>query len=305
MNRLIRWALVVVPTVALASACQSPDTSTQITVAITSETNIPKELDSLEVTVLNGKGVLASYNLYGVQKPSFFPATLAVIPKTTDSLDGPVTVVLRGFLTGKEAQVFRRATLSYVEGRTLLLPMPLRMACFNFRPCPDGETCSGGECKPARVDSSKLAAFDEQLVFGDKSPETCFDEEPCIAESTKVSVRASDCSFPLPDGAIREGEVRPRVNVSIRWKAAENRVIVLDHGDANEGWTVEAGRGRLSPGVCASLFDLEPDPRKRQIFDQALDVWVATQCPAKIGLQPFCTAKDGQSGIGAALRRPR
>jgi hypothetical protein len=305
MSRLVRYGFLLASTLGLVSACQTPDTSTQITVAITSETNIPKELDSLEVTVLNAKGVLASYNLYGVQDPRFFPATLAVIPKTADSLEGPVTVVLRGFLTGKDAQVFRRATLSYVEGRTLLLPMPLRMACFNFRECAEGETCSGGTCQPAQVDSSKLATYDEHLVFGKASPETCFDEDECIGESTKASVRGSDCSFPLPDGAIREGETRPRVNVSIRWKAAENRVIVLDHGDPVEGWTIESGRGRLSPGVCASLLDLEPDPKRRQIFDQALDVWVSTQCAAKVNLQPFCTGKDGHVGIGASLRNPR
>jgi len=305
MSRLVRFGLLLAPALVLASACQTPDTSTQITVAITSETNIPKELDSLEITVLNAKGILASYNLYGVQDPRFFPATLAVVPKTSDSLDGPVTVVLKGFLTGKDAQVFRRATLSYVEGRTLLLPMPLRMACFNFRECAEGETCSGGTCQPALVDSSKLATYDEHLVFGKTSPETCFDEDTCIAESTKATVRASDCSFPLPDGAIREGETRPRSNVSIRWKAAEDRVIVLDHGDPVEGWTIASGRGLLSPGVCASLLDLEPDPKKRQIFDQALDVWVSTQCAAKVNLQPFCTGKDGHVGIGASLRSPR
>ncbi len=305
MSIVKRFGLFLVPALALVSACQTPDKSTQITIAITSETDIPKELDFLEVTILNSKGVLASYNFYEVKTPGFFPATLGVIPQSSASLEGPVTVVLRGSLAGKDAQVFRRATLSFVEGRTLLLPIPLRMACFNFRGCADGETCAGGTCQPDLVDSPKLADFDEKLVFGKSSPETCFDEDTCIAESTKATVRASDCSFPIPDGAIREGETRPRVNVSIRWKAAENRVIVLDQGDPVEGWTFAAGRGVLSPGVCASLLDLEPNPKRRQIFDQALDVWVSTQCAAKVSLQPFCTGKDGHVGIGASLRNPR
>lgn len=293
---------VVGAVLGLVSACQKEDRTTQVTIAITSETDVPKELDTLEIVITDADGSESSRVLHDVQNPRFFPATLAIIPKSSASLDGAIKVELRGYLNGKDAQVFRRAAVTYVEGRTLLLPMPLRMACFNFRGCGANETCSGGTCQPAQVDSSQLASYEDRLVFGRSAPEACFDEDTCISDSTKAPVRASDCTFPLPEGALREGE-RPRVNVSIRWKAADQRVIVLDSADPIEGWTLEPdGRGRLSKGVCASLLDPEPDPRKRQIFDQALDVWVSTGCAAKIGLQPFCTTKDGHSGIGAALR---
>jgi len=287
-----------------SAACQKEDKLTQVTVAITSETEIPKELDSLEVVVVDADGSETSRVLHDVQNPRFFPATLAIVPRSSRSLEGAVTVELRGYLNGQDAQVFRRAVVSYVEGRTLLLPMPLRMACFNFRGCGANETCSGGSCQPANVDANKLAEFDDRLVFGRAAQESCFDEDTCIAESTKAPVTASDCSFAIPESAFREGE-RPRVNVSIRWKAAPNRVIVLDSGDGIEGWTLgDDRRGRLSQGVCASLLDPEPDPKKRLIFDQALDVWVSTKCAAKQSLQPFCTSKDGHVGIGATLRNP-
>ena len=297
-------AAAVTLAIGTSLACQREDTRTQVTVALTSETEIPKELDTLEVVVIDADGSETSRVLHDVQNPRFFPATLALVPRSADSLKGPLTVELRGFLKGQDAQVFRRAVVSYVEGRTLLLPMPLRMACFNFKGCGANETCSGGRCAPAVVDTAKLADFEEGLVFGRAAQKSCFDEDTCIADSTKVPVEPADCSFAIPDSALRDGE-QPRVNVSIRWKAAPNRVIVLDSADPAEGWTLgDDRRGRLSPGVCASLLDLEPDPKKRVIFDQALDVWVSTKCSAKSGLQPFCTSKDGHVGIGATLRSP-
>jgi hypothetical protein len=297
MIRILRGLGLAAMTTLALLACASEDRKTQVTVAITSETEIPKELDTLEVVVIDADGSESSRVLHDVQNPRFFPATLAVVPRSSRSLEGSLTV-------GKDAQVFRRAVVSYVEGRTLLLPMPLRMACFNFRGCGVNETCSGGTCQPARVEPNALADYDDRLVFGRSAPETCFDEATCIAGSQKVPVRPEDCTFALPEGSSREGE-RPRVNVSIRWKAAPSRVIVLDVDDPIEGWTrVADGRGKLSAGVCASLLDQEPDPKKRLIYDQALDVWLSTRCAAKTGSQPYCTSSDGHVGIGATLTPP-
>ena len=304
MSPFVRKLAFASATTLALLACRSEDRTTQVTVAITSETEIPKELDTLEVVVIDADGSESSRVLHDVQNPRFFPATLAVVPRSSRSLEGSLTVELRGYLNGKDAQVFRRAVVSYVEGRTLLLPMPLRMACFNFRGCGADETCSGGTCQPARVEASSLADYDDRKVFGRSAPESCFDEATCISGSQKVPVRPEDCTFALPEGSSREGE-RPRVNVSSRWKAAPSRVIVLDVDDPIEGWTVVGGgRGKLSAGVCASLLDPEPDPKKRQIYDQALDVWVSTRCAAKTGTQPYCTSNDGHVGIGATLTPP-
>lgn len=305
-NGLVRSRALVIGMVglgvALVPACRPEDRKTQITVSILSETDIPKELDSLEVVIIDADGSETSRVLHDVQNPRFFPATLAVVPRSSSSLDRAVTVELRGYLNRKDAQVFRRAKVSYVEGRTLLLPMPLRMACFNFRGCGSDETCAGGTCQSAKVDAASLADFDERLVFGRAAPEACFDEDTCLADSVRTTVRPSDCSFAVPAEAIRDGE-RVRANVSIRWKAADNRVIVLDSEDEVEGWTFDAStkRGKLSPGVCESLLDQESDPKKRRVYDQALDVWISTRCAAKVGLQPFCTSKDGHVATGTVL----
>jgi hypothetical protein len=283
---------------AVLLACAAEDNQTQVTVLLTSETQIPKELDSLELVVTSANGSEASRVIHEVQNPRFFPATVALVPRNADALEGPVKIELRGYLNGQDAQVFRRAVVSYVEGRTMLLRMPLRMACFNFQDCGKDNTCAGGTCQPARVPSAELVDFDPKYVSDDDTTR-CFDEAACLSDSQVLKLE-QDCTFALPTPLSIEGG-RPKVNVSIRWAAANNRVIVLDEGDAVEGWTREGERGRLSKGVCVSLFDPEPDPKKRAVPDQALDARISTKCAAKSSLQPYCSSATGQTGIGAVI----
>jgi hypothetical protein len=291
-------SIAAVLLIAFVSACAAKDNKTQVTVLLTSETQVPRELDSLEVVVVSPNGVEASRVYHEVQNPSFFPATLAVIPAGADSLKGPIRVELRGYAKGKEAQVFRRAIISYVKDRTLLLRMPLRMACFNFGDCGAGATCAGGTCQPAKIEEGKLTDFDERLVATD-DPKQCFNEAACLADSQLLDLDA-ECTFALPEAS--GAGARPKLNVSIRWAAASTRVIVLDEGDAIEGWTIEGSRGRLSKGVCDSLRDKEQDPKKRAVPDQALDARIAQTCLAKQATQPFCKVGTAQNGIGAELR---
>jgi hypothetical protein len=298
---MIRHLLVPALAVVVAtSACAVKDDRTQVTVVLTSETEIPKELDALEITVTAANGSTVYDNVYTVRDPAFFATTLAVIPADSDSLKGPITVEIKG-KSGNTVGVFRRAVVSYVKGRTLMLPMPLRMACFNFKDCGAASTCAGGTCQPATVSGDDLRDYDDKLVFETRK-DLCFDEDACLRSAAPVKVNA-DCTFALPKAAAAGG--RPDVNVSIRWAAASNRVIVLDEGDGVEGWTVvpeNPSLGRVSAGVCKSLLDPEPDPEKREVPDQALDARISVGCAAKSPTQPFCRrAGNLQSGIGAEI----
>lgn len=294
-RRTLAFALAAATLATSGSACSERDRSTQLTVAITSETEVPRELDTIQVVVTAPDGSEVSRISHDVDTPRFFPTTLAVIPRDGRSLDGPVTIEVRGGRTTAFAgQVFRRAIVSYVEGRTLLVPMPLRMACFEFADCGPNQTCVGGTCRSAELDPNALPDFAETRVFGGLGGAACFDEAKCISEGTPVEVRA-DCTFPVPAGE--------KVNVSIRWDAAPKRVIVLDGEDGLEGWTrQDATTGKLSPGVCDSLLDPETDAAKRRVPDKALDARVSTACATKLAALPYCPAADGHSGIGAKLK---
>jgi hypothetical protein len=299
-KRLLAAALVTA-TVG-ASACVEKDSSTQITVALAAETEVPRELDTIQVVVIDAKGSEIYRSEYPVTYSRFFPTTLAVVPRDDDSLDRPVTIEVRGFKGATSAgQVFRRAIVPFFKGRTLLVPMPLRMACFDFADCKSNETCAGGRCIPAEVDVSKLTEFREELVFGGLPNAACFDEAACLGDGEPVAV-STDCTFALPAAATAANGTS-RVNVSIRWAAADNRVIGLDGDDPVEGWTrIDDRTGKLSPGVCDSLLDPETDPKKRRVPDKALDARLSTACATKKRDQPQCPGGDGNTGIGTALR---
>jgi hypothetical protein len=291
--------IVAVTASTVSAACALRDDSTQITVAITSETEIPKELDQLEVIVTAEDGSVVNNVIHDVKNPRLLPATLAVIPRSEKSLRGPVRIEVRGLLNGTSTQVFRRAIVSYSEGRTLLLRMPLRMACLGFADCGNDDTCAGGTCQPAKTAQSTLVDYRDDQVFGNRAPSSCFDEAACLASSVTIPVFTEDCSFDIPEAV---GGVEP--NISIRWRDAPDRIIVLDADDPVEGWSrISATRALLSKGVCASLRDAEPLKSKRAVPEQALDVYLSTRCPSKKPLQPFCPAPSGNTGVGVTIKR--
>ncbi len=270
---------------ALSAGCKE-DRETQVTVAITSETKVPEEIDSLEVVVTDAEGSERSRIVHDVDFQTFFPATLAIIPEGSGSIGEPVQVDIRA-VKGTTNMVLRRSVVSFVEGRTLLLPMPLRMACFSIESCNATQTCAGGTCVDADVDEESLPDFEPSLVFPTDAGDDCFDEGECLPTSTQVPLGdPATCTFAIPDA--------PGVNVSIEWKAAPGRVIALDAEDAIEGWVrKDATTGQLSKGVCVALKEENP-PNK------ALGVFVSTTCPAKRVNQPYC---DG-GGVGAYLAVP-
>jgi hypothetical protein len=280
-------AVALVATAASASACVTKDDKTQITIAFSSETEIPKELTEFRLTVTKASGSVVHDWVYDVHPESGFrfPQTLALVPSDSDALKAPVTVELEGTLTRggtKTTIVFRRAIVSYFEGRTILVPMALRMACFQYGrgDCGANESCVGGVCKPAAVTSDKVVDYDPSYVF--PTPATCFDDAKCIGGSTPVTVDFSDCSFTLPSGDTSH------VNASVEWIAAKERVIVLNADDPDEGWTArDATHGVLSPGVCKAL-QLQGTAK-----NGAERLFLSTACAAKKALQPNCAAEYG------------
>jgi hypothetical protein len=278
-------------------ACASTDRTTQITVAITAET-LPDELDYVQTTIVAPDGKTQDYQ-YDTSRTRVFPGTTAVIPAAERSLDAPLTIELRAYKNGQEV-LKRRSRLNYVRGRNITIPMPLRMACLNQK-CGPNETCVGGTCESESVDSAKLRDFKESELIGDLGA-ACFDETKCIATSKTVPVTIRqlkakpttvfdyECAFDVP----------ARANVSIRWAAANKRVIVLDEGDAREGWVRTApGRGKLAAGLCASYADPRPFGNPdRLVFDRALDLAVSEVCEAKTDTVPFCES-DTAKAVGA------
>ena len=239
---------------ALAS-CSSVDKKTQITIALSSETEIPKELDSFAVRIISTRtGELRFSQDYFPTSGREFPTTLAVIPLDEDALASPVRVEIEG-RKGSAIFLRRQSVVSYLKDRNILLAMPLRMACFQFRDCGPNSTCSGGQCVADAIDGAHVTDYDAALVFG--RPGGCFDEERCLGGATEIAVE-QDCTFAIPAGAdVATG------NVAIRWAAAPERILALDATDAQEGWmdAPRAGSRKTEPGRVRFPF---PTPRRRR-----------------------------------------
>lgn len=279
--------------------CAKVDTETQITVAVVAETTVPDELSQLEIVVTGADGSEVFRAPYTVTSPRFFPSTLAVVPKNEKSFAGPITIDVRSTGVGV---IERRARLNFVRGRSLLLPIPLRMSCLGFPECAADESCVGGVCQSATVDGNGLADYAESLVFASDASASspCFDEAACLADE-KVAAIAADCTFPFPM-EVATGAV-PRFNVAVQWRDAEHRLIALPSNDEREGWVVlGANVGRLSPGVCTSLLEPGRTAPERAVPERAIAIYTSTACPALVAHQPFCRGADAHVGVGRKFR---
>ncbi len=278
------------------AACSSVDKQTQITVALSSETEIPKELDSFTIRVISTRtGEIRFLQEYEPQSGREFPTTLAVIPVDESSLGSPLRVELEG---RKNGVIFlqRTSIISYFKDRNILLTLPLRMACFQFKDCGPDSTCQGGQCVSAKTDAQTLPTYDPKYVFGDQG--ACFDEQTCLAtDAVEVKV-GDDCTFALPP-RLAEGQG----NVAVRWAAAPERVLGLDSGDTQEGWTrISADRARLSQGACDSHFQRKDSSGRLLVTDWAKTVYVAPTCASKTALVPSCfSLRTQHAGIGAIM----
>ena len=293
MNRSILFSLASL-SIAAGSACSTVDQKTQVTVALSAETEVPRELDMFTVRVISTRtGELRFSKEYFPTSGRDFPTTLAVVPLDEDSLGSPLRIQIEG-LKGGRLFLQRQAVVSYFRDRNILLSLPLRMACFDFKDCGDNATCSGGQCVDATLDSSTLRDFDATTISADAP--TCFDEQRCLASATAVDVQP-DCTFAIPPGTARS-----LGNIAIRWAAAPERILGLEAEDAQEGWTrLSDDRGRLSQGSCDSHFQRR-DKNGLLVADWAKVVYFDATCDSKTAARPACFSQTTQhAGVGAVV----
>ena len=292
------FAALAVASAAITTACGTTDEKTQVTIALASEAEIPKELDTFELRVFSTRtGELKFQQSYSPSSGRDFPTTLAVIPAGEESLSSPLRVEIEG-RKGGTIFLSRQAVVSYIEGRNMLLAMPLRMACFQFRGCGPTETCAGGQCVASEVKGTALVDYDSALVFA-KDGASCFDEERCLGDSVQAKIEP-DCTFEIPAGGDVQG------NVSIQWAAAPERILALEAGDEIEGWTrVGPGRGKLSQGACDSHFQRRGPDGQLLVPDWAKTVLFSRTCAPKTRSVPYCfSSQTKHAGIGASFRAP-
>jgi hypothetical protein len=135
---------------AACAACTQP--ATQLVVVVGSDHVVPSALASLEVDV-EVDGARASRTLtLGV---GALPLSFGVAPPEGGAR-GPATIVLRGLGPDGQTLSTHRATVAFVSGKSLRLPLYVAARCAS-ETCGADQTCGADGCASAAVDAATLA----------------------------------------------------------------------------------------------------------------------------------------------------
>ena len=215
---------------------------------------------------------------------------------------------------GPPPRVLRQAVLTYVDQHTLFLPMPLSYSCYDTDCSGQGadSTCIAGACGSGDVAASSLADFDPSLVDG---TEQCFSPSACFAAAQPATlIDEASCTYAVPPQLMGVGS---GLNVRITytddtWTTDPGTGIIAPQPgvpleqeilsqDQAEGFFIgdstKPTQFSLAPGLCGLVHNVtnttnKPPPAGPASFHTITDIEVATGCPSKLPLLPFCAAEQ-------------
>lgn len=269
--------------------------NTEIMVGVQTDVRIPKDIDEVQLQVfVDGVVVFDPRSAVGDGQASL-PGSFGIVAGSDRGT--PIVVEVIGY--GKDIRrVIRRARLTFVQGKTIFLRMPLKFACYEATECPADQTCIGGECKSADVDSALLPEYTSATqIFGNgagSGSDTCFSAEECFGATSAPTGTGDGCTF-LAQGATDGGGFTgapftpaiklPNASTSLGYCVPGGACFVpIDH-DADEGWEWTDAASQqtftLAPGLCAKM--------------KALDgkLVVTTACGEKTLERPVCVPVGG------------
>lgn len=290
----------------LASACSAKE-PTEIVGGVMTQIKVPEYLRSVGI-VVQVQGEVKFCEVYPVTNGStVLPATLGVLGAAGLKPSDTVTVQVLGLRSeapayepdcvfnlpepaetdNHEVMVIRRRRLTFIDGRILFLPLPLKESCSDVACSPD-QTCIGGRCVAIEIDASTLPEYREPLTFGDTN--TCFNGDVCMPPLGTLPPLLTDPStctfqvqqwpkeFPQPD----TGDL----NVRMYYASLGTEVLDLDPANAAEdqrdGFSFPDPNDpftfRLARNVCETQYQA----------DKILAVEASAFCPSKRPFQPLC-----------------
>lgn len=245
----------------LTPSCKD-EPATAITLAISSEASIPREIDAISLEVRRGtKTTFArSYSVDRSTGQARIPGSLTLSLHPDEDSSEPLRISLRADQKGEQVTL-RTATTSFVEGKTKLLRITLRYSCFDFpKACGDGQTCLGGKCQSDLVDATRLPDSTPSVeLFPGSAQGGCFDgrDEPCAVGRSPIDKAAflqAGCSLDVGNA---QGFAPGKLNVFALWgdQTDQGHPVVLDR-DPLEGWSYKEGSVstfQLADGLCEQL----------------------------------------------------
>jgi hypothetical protein len=127
---------------------------TELVVVVDTDLVLGEELDTLRIEV-TGPGETAQSSSAELDADSALPQTLGLVHGR--GARGPIRVLALGLLDGQEV-LRREAELSFIDDKTLTLPLHLVRACV-APACGEAQTCSEHGCVSSEVDATRLAEW--------------------------------------------------------------------------------------------------------------------------------------------------
>jgi len=283
------WILAL----ACACACSTGKEKTrgQLMLAITTDLQPPKDFDRIRVQLLSF-GSIQFDNEYRIGKDSLtLPATLGLLAGNDPS--EPVTIRVTASL-GQKVRMVREVLTTVPQHRVARLTVPIEWLCLDrveitddgsaVSSCGDGHTCVGGECVTTEVDSSDLADYSTESVFGGgdgSGSGSCFDTVGCFSSGYGADVDLEACTVAL-DASTESNQlsvalVRPPESEGICGPEACLIPLDGDVGTDAGGWSEKDGKLELPEAVCERLK-----------AGDILGVAVTAACQPKISNLPTC-----------------
>ena len=297
-NRGIGFFLAV----SVVAACSAAPV-TELVAGVSTQVQVPKELQSIEVSVKAGGVASYCQHFDVVQGKVQLPKTLGV-NKEHDNI--PVTISIIGYTNPSadlndarsdcpddptaassfsdskvvlNARVVRRSIQTYREEHIAFVPMPLRFSCFD-QTCATGAnvgstTCKAGACVDANIDSATLVDYNDDLVYGNAN--TCFSSAKCLANAQAPTVvDATNCLYSANGPAVATGDLNVRA-------IYDGFVSETLDADRDEGFFIpdatKPNQFQLAAGLCHPSA-----PSAHHIISIA----TSQACPTKTALQPAC-----------------
>ncbi len=140
------------PLLALLGCSEEVRPRTQLVVVVDTDLAIPDQLDEIVISAEGpGSSSHEASAALGEDEPRL-PRYLSFDHQKGPL--GPIAVTVSGKRDG-ETVLTREADVSFVAGRTLVLPLHLARRCVDVS-CERGETCTENGCAPSAIDESSL-----------------------------------------------------------------------------------------------------------------------------------------------------
>ena len=309
----------------LGFAC-SAEEPTEIVGGVTTQIKVPEYLRSVGITVQVGGRVRFCDTYPVTDGRTVLPATLGVLGAAGLNPTDTVTVQVLGLRSeasdydtdcvgiyaqtgaaepgqddNREVLVIRRRRLTFVDGRILYLPLPLKESCED-QACPEDQTCVAGACVPMDISNPKaLPDYNERLAFG--TTNTCFNGDLCLPSGGTFPAQLLDpatCTFQVQWSPELPQPAPGDLNVRMFYNSFGTEVLDIDPSgsapEQQEGFSfpnpADPFTFQLAPNLCTTNYQK----------DRIVAVEASALCPAKRGYQPICqeySAPNPRSGAPA------